>query len=285
MRGDEPELVAGVAQVGELLVGARAEQLGQLDRVREVHGLGRGVRGRRGGAPPVEVVPARSPGGPVELGDEGDRDLGAVGSVLGLEVALHGQLPAHLGLVLHRVDAVAHRLLVQGASGAGGEALAVVEDARAVDDGGLLRGLLLAVLVLEGVVDDGVLPPPVQLPGLGGQLLDDLLGALDVGFVGVERAVQAAAVGGLVGLDARAAALVRVLAEHAAPAGQQPGEIGPDHGRGVVGIEELDPFAVEVLRHLVGHPTKVPGRTRSERDARPRGRDRGRRSPREARER
>src|SRR5262249_19822399 len=152
----------------QLRVGLGPDQRGQLRRVRHVQRLCADVRLRRRGAPPVQVVPALAPAAPVELGQRGDQYPGIVRPLRPLLVPADRQLPAHAGLVLRRVYAVAQRRGVQRAAATGREVRVVEENARAaVAGGGAAGGILPVDGVHLGVVLEAA---PVVLPGLRVQL-------------------------------------------------------------------------------------------------------------------
>src|SRR5690606_28161086 len=135
--------------------------------------------------------------------------------------------------------ALLQRELVQGATLAALESRPVVEDARAVDR----AGLPLAVLVAG---DDAVLVALlVVLPQFRRQLRGELLHPLPVGLVGEVRAERAATLTDLVAVDALAPP-----AEDAGVVRAEVGEVAPEHLLGVVGVDELDPFAREVKTYL-----------------------------------
>ncbi len=135
-----------LAQLGELGVALLAHQLDQLRPVGRVDRLARAVRGGRRGAPPVQVMAAGPPAAPVVLADRHLQHLRVVRPVDPVVGAPDRQLPADVRLGLQRLAALAQRQHVQRAARAGGEAGAVVEDARALP----APGLPLAVLVLLG---------------------------------------------------------------------------------------------------------------------------------------
>src|SRR5581483_10428802 len=97
----------------------------QLDTQAAIDRFASGERVGLIGAPPREVVAAFAPAFARELGER--RDDGAV--LLLLVDAPQRQLPAHLGLDVTVMAAGAHRVNVQRATRAGGEARSVQEDA------------------------------------------------------------------------------------------------------------------------------------------------------------
>jgi two-component system response regulator RegX3 len=262
------------AEPGELGVGRRAEQGGELGAVGQVQRLGADVGVRRRGAPPVQVGAARPPGPAVELPDRGDEDLDLVRAGHPLLGAAHRQLPADVRLGLQRVHPEPVGEGVQRAARAAREAGAVEEDARAVDGAGAPGGLALELVELGDALlaaEHRVLPPLLlQRPG-------DALDALLVLLVGVEGAVAAAPVVGPALDDALAAAAV-----DARPRRQQPGEVAAHDALRVGRVDELHPVPGEAGPHLrhaqVRHSTRLTAPAAPASPRRPRGRPRARRA-------
>src|SRR5438105_1959443 len=157
------------AEPGQLLVRLVTHELAQLGRVRDVHRFAPDVGLGVAGAVPVEVVAAGTPTTTVVLADRDDEHLRTVGAGDVVVRPSDRQLPADVGLRLERVHAFAERERVQRTPGPAREPRAVEEDARAVDDAGLARTL---------VVDLDELLRPVQLPRLGSELPSELQRAL-----------------------------------------------------------------------------------------------------------
>src|SRR5205814_5163302 len=115
----------------ELVRGTGRERY-QLVPERLVDGLGLAEGLGRFGAPPVEVLTACSPMGAFPLPD----GRGDVAAAVVLLVAAKGELPAHVGLEGQMGNAAVHGCHMERATGAGGEAGTVEEDARAVHQAG-----------------------------------------------------------------------------------------------------------------------------------------------------
>ena len=242
----------------ELGVALFAHERGELGAVAAVDRLGADVRLGVGRAVPVEVVATGAPAATVVLGDGHLEVRGVVGALDGAVRPADRQLPADVGLGLVRRAAGEHRVLVQGAPGAGGEAGPVEEDAGAVDHLGLAGVVLLLGPRLEArrVLVAEPAAAGVHLPLVLTELGHHGLHALEVVVVGEVRTEGAAAVVGAVGVDALAA-----RPEDARPARRQPGEVEPEALAGVGGVGHLGPGAGDVegcLGHAP-HPRGGPG--------------------------
>lgn len=230
-----------LAQLDQPVVALLAHQLDQLRAVGHVHRITGPVRRGGRGAPPVQVVTARTPAPAVVLTDRHLEHPGVVGPVDPVVRPPHRQLPAHVRLGLQRLLALPQRQDVQRAARPGGEAGPVLEDAGALP----AARLAFAVLVDADPARPGA--DVVELPQLGSEPGHMPRDPLLVVLVGEVRAQRAAAVVRPARLDALAAA-----AEDARPPGGQPRQIAAEDLFVVGRVGELHPGPGEVDALLVG---------------------------------
>src|SRR5581483_2721475 len=149
------------------------------------------------------------------------------------------QLPAHLGLDVTVMAAGAHRVNVQRATRAGGEARSVQEDARIVDE--TRAPFLLAVLVLPALRVDALLATGIaELPFVGAETLrdsHDVVAVLAVREVGAVRATALHHLRRALGEHALATA-----AEDALPRREEEGDVDLPAKAFFLGIVERHPL-------------------------------------------